>query len=248
MKTPVREQVNRMDAASYFKFLAALMKYNPPAKEDAPILAKLAKIGIIPGKDFDISKLDPGIAKGLQGVPKVGFEKIMAHFKTGGTLVNGWLFSTKTGLYGTDYLQRAFITAIGLGANRPQDAVYPTSETDGEGKPYSGANKYVVHFPKGQTPPVNAFWSITMYNADYFFVENPLNKYTVSPRNHLKYNGDGSLDIYIRNESPGKDREPNWLPAPKGKFILMMRTYWPSEKDPSIIDGTWKPPAVTLVP
>jgi hypothetical protein len=244
MKTPVREQVHKMDAGAYFKLLAALMKDNPPAKEDAPLVEKMAKIGVVPGKDFDITRLDPAVTKGLQGAPRAGVEKIMGHFKDGGTLVNGWMFSTKTGLYGTDYLQRAFITAIGLGANRPQDAVYPTSEMDADGKPYSGENKYVVHFPKGQTPPTNAFWSITMYDAEYFFADNPLNKYTVSPRNDLKYNADGSLDLYVQNQSPGSDKEANWLPAPKGKFILMMRMYWPKEKAPSILDGTWKPPAV----
>jgi hypothetical protein len=173
-------------------------------------------------------------------------EKIMGHIKDSGTMENGWSFSTHTGLYGTDYLQRAFVTAIGLGANRPQDAVYPTSLTAADGKKYNGANKYTLHFAKGQTPPANAFWSITMYDADYFFVANPLNKYTVSPRDALKYNDDGSLDILIQNESPGKDREANWLPAPKGDFALMMRLYWPSEKDPSILDGTWKIPPVTM--
>jgi hypothetical protein len=243
MKTPVREQVHKMDAAAYFKLLATLMKDNPPAKEDAPMVEKLAKIGIEPGKEFDGSKLPAAAAK---RIPEAAQKQIMGHFKQGGTDLNGWIFTTKAGVYGTDYLQRAFITAIGLGANRPQDAVYPTSEVDGDGKPFSGANNYVIHFPKGQTPPANAFWSITMYNADYFFVENPLNKYTVSPRNDLRYNADGSLDLYIQNESPGMDKEANWLPAPKGKFILMMRLYWPKEKDPSIIDGTWKPPAVKL--
>ena len=115
---------------------------------------------------------------------------------------------------------------------------------DAEGKKYSGANKYVVHFDKGQTPPVDAFWSITMYDAAYFFVDNPLNKYTVSPRNALVYNQDGSLDLYIQNKSPGKDKEANWLPAPDGDFVLMMRLYHPKEQAPSIIDGTWNPPAV----
>jgi hypothetical protein len=244
MKTPVREQVNRMSAGDYFKLLAALMKDNPPAKADAPMVEKLAKIGIVPGKDFDMSSLDPAAAKALQRVPKEGLEKIMGHFKDGSMEVNGWLVTAKAGLYGTDYLQRALVTYFGLGANRPQDAVYPTSEADANGRPYSGANKYVMHFAKGQAPPVNGFWSLTMYNADYFFVANDLNKYTVSPRNDLKYNEDGSLDLYIQNESPGKDKEANWLPAPKDKFILMMRLYWPKEKDPSIIDGSWKPPAV----
>ncbi len=248
MKTPVREQVDTMSAGDYFKFLANLMKDNPPAKEDAPLMAKLAKIGIVPGQDFDINKLDPAVAKGLQGVPKAAVEKIMASFKTSPTFVNGWGILTKTGLYGTDYLDRALVTAIGLGANRPQDAIYPTSEMDGDGKPYDGANKYVMHFDKGQLPPVKGFWSLTMYDDKFFFVDNPLNRYTLSQRNKLIHNKDGSVDLYIQNESPGKDKEANWLPAPKGKFILMLRLYWPVEPpQPSILDGTWKPPAVNMV-
>jgi hypothetical protein len=246
MKTPVRDQVNKLTVEAYFKLLAALMKDNPPAKEDGPMVAKMARLGLVPGKDFEITKLGPGVAKALQGVPKLGQEEIMGYFQKAGTPANGWMFTTKTGIYGTNYLDRALITAIGLGANRPQDAVYPTSETDGDGRPYDGANPYVMHFPKGQTPPANGFWSLTMYDADYFFVANPLNKYTVSPRNALKYNADGSLDIYIQNQSPGTDKEANWLPAPKGKFILMLRLYWPKEQPPSILDGSWKPPAVKV--
>jgi hypothetical protein len=248
MKTPVRDQVNRMDAATYFKRLAALMKDNPPAAEDAPIVARMAKIGIVPGQDFDIGMLDPAVAQALQDVPKPAIEKIMAHLKAAGTVENGWTFTTKMGLYGTDYLHRAFITAIGLGANRPQDAIYPISEVDKDGKPYSGVNnnKYVMHFAKGETPPVNAFWSLTMYDTQYFFVANPLNKYTVSPRNALKYNPDGSLDVYVQNQSPGAEWQANWLPAPADRFILTLRMYWPKEQDPSIVNGSWKVPAVTI--
>ena len=131
-----------------------------------------------------------------------------------------------------------------LGANRPQDAVYPTSEGDADGKPYSGENKYVMHFNKGEMPPVDGFWSLTMYNGEYFFVENPLNRYNVSSRSKFKTNPDGSVDVYIQNESPGKDKEANWLPAPKDKFVLMLRLYWPKEKPPSILDGSWKIPPV----
>lgn len=245
-RTAVRDQVHKLDGAAYFALLAKLMADNPPDKEDAAVVEKMAKIGLAPGKPFDPSKFDPAVAKAIAAAPKAAQAKIMAHFKAAGKLENGWSFATKTGLYGTEYLQRAFITAIGLGANRPQDAVYPTSETDADGKKYTGANKYVIHFEKGQTPPVNAFWSITMYDAQYFFVENPLNKSNVSPRNDLKYNADGSLDIYIQNESPGKDKEANWLPAPKGEFVLMLRMYWPKEKAPSIIDGSWKIPPVKV--
>ncbi len=165
MKTPVRNQVNALSAEDYFKLLARLMKDNPPAADDAPIVEKMAKIGLIPGQDFNINQFGPDVAKALQGVPKPAFEKIMAHYNDAGTMTNGWLFTTKAGVYGTDYLQRATITAIGLGCNRPQDAVYPTSLADADGKPYMGTNQYVLHFDAGQMPPAEAFWSLTMYNG-----------------------------------------------------------------------------------
>ena len=265
MKTAVRDQVNAMSSAAYFNMLATLMRDNPPARDDAPIVERMARLGIIPGQPFDFGKLDPQVQQALQDVPKDSFEAIMAHFKTAGKVESGWLFTTKTGLYGTDYIQRALVTAIGLGANRPQDAVYPTSQEDSEGKAYEGAtkyvitdlhgqgkhheapNKYVMHFDKGQMPPVEGFWSLTMYNAAYFFVDNPMNRYTLSARNDLKKNADGSVDLYLQNENPGPDKESNWLPAPTGKFILMLRLYWPKETPPSIIDGSWKIPGVQKV-
>lgn len=247
MKTSVRDQVNNLDTSAYFNRLAQLMQDNPPALADAPIIAAMAKIGIKPGVAFDFTQLDPAVQSALQDVPMLAFKKIMGHFKNAGKDVNGWVFTTKTGLYGTEYLQRALITAIGLGANRPQDAVYPTSEMDVEGKPYTGANKYVMHFNKGEMPPVNGFWSLTMYNAEYFFVDNPLNRYTLSARNELKKNADGSVDLYLQHENPGPDKESNWLPAPVGKFIPMLRLYWPKEAAPSIIDGTWEIPAIKIV-
>ncbi|MGA2786365.1 MAG: DUF1254 domain-containing protein [Verrucomicrobiota bacterium] len=248
MKTPVRNQVNALSAEDYFKLLARLMKDNPPAEADAPMVEKLAKIGIVPGQNFDINQFGPDVAKALQDVPKPAFEKIMAHYKDAGTLTNGWIFTTKAGVYGTDYLQRATITAIGLGCNRPQDAVYPTSLTDAAGNPYMGTNQYVLHFDAGQLPPAEAFWSLTMYNGAFFFAANPLNRYTLSSRNQFTTNADGSVDLYLQHESPGSDKESNWLPAPEGKFILMLRLYWPKETPPSIIDGTWTIPPAKLVP
>ena len=169
--------------------------------------------------------------------------KIVTAFKN----VNGWMFDTKTGIYGTDYLNRALITAIGLGANRTQDAIYPTSLKEADGNDYSGANKYVMHFAKGQLPPARGFWSLTMYDENYFFVANSINRYSISARQNLKSNPDGSTDLYIQNQSPGADKESNWLPAPRGKFILMLRMYWPNEKTPSIINGSWSPPAAKKV-
>jgi len=247
MKTAVRDQVDAMSLNDYFSYLARLLKTNPPAPADAPMVEKMKALGLEPGKDFDPSKLAALDQQSLQGVPKQAQAKIMAYFGQAGKSLNGWAYFTKTGLYGTDYLDRAFITAVGLGANRPQDAIYPTSQKDADGQEYNGASKnYVIHFDKGQMPPVNGFWSITMYDKDYFFVPNPLNRYTLSARNKFVTNADGSVDLYLQADSPGKDKEANWLPGPKAQFIPMMRLYWPKETPPSILDGSWTPPAITL--
>jgi hypothetical protein len=248
-KTAVRDQVNAMDATAYYSLFAQLLKTNPPAAEDAPMVAKLAKLGIVPGQDFDAAKLDPAVLKGLNAAVKPAQGKIEVWLKEGIVVgdmkvENGWLFTTKAGQYGTAYRQRALVTWIGLGANRPQDAVYPVAEGPGILKKFSGAQKYVMRFNKGEMPPVNGFWSLTMYDANYFFVPNALNRYNVSQRNTFKPNPDGSVDLYIQHDSPGKAKEANWLPAPEGEFVLMMRLYWPKETKPSLLDGTWKIPEV----
>ena len=252
MKTAVREQVDALSVDAYFNLLAKLMKDNPPAADDKPMLEKMAELGIVPGQPFDGSKLGPVAKEAFSEVPKLANEKIMRWMKEGIVvgdmkLEHGWLFTIKTGQYGVNYIQRALITAIGLGANRPEDAVYPTSEGPNILESYSGAKKYVMHFPKGELPPVQGFWSLTMYDKDYFFVQNPINRQSISARQPLKPNADGSVDLYIQNESPGAEKESNWLPAPKDKFILMLRLYWPKETPPSIIDGTWEIPEVTTV-
>ncbi|RDI59762.1 hypothetical protein DES45_10313 [Microvirga subterranea] len=246
MKTAVRDQVNRIDAVAYFTLLGELMKSNPPSAADAPALAKFARIGLVPGQDFDASKLRADFAR---RIPEIANDRIMIQFKINKDVhdIDGWGFTTKTGIYGTDYLMRALVTAIGLGANRPQDAVYPTSQKDGDGRTYDGANRYVMRFAKGQLPPVEGFWSLTMYDGSYFFVPNPINRYSISARQDLKANPDGSVDLYIQKDSPGAEKESNWLPAPAGKFILMLRMYWPNESNPSIIDGTWTIPPVRKV-
>ena len=252
MKTPGREQVNALSVDEYFNLLAKLLVDNPPAAADKPIIKKMAKLGIVPGQPFDSSKLGPVTKEAFSTVPIIAQEKIKLWMKEGiitgeNKLEHGWVFTTKTGSYGTDYIQRAMITYYGLGANRPQDAVYPTSEGPNVLESYTGKKKYVMHFNKGELPPVNGFWSLTMYDKDYFFVPNPINRQSISARQHLKPNADGSVDLYIQNESPGPDKESSWLPAPEDKFVLMMRLYWPKETPPSILDGTWNPPAVNLV-
>jgi hypothetical protein len=245
----VREQVNGADAASYFNWLAMLMKDNPPTSADARIVKRMARLGIVPGRPFDINSLDPAVIQVLQNVPKTAFDKILARPREGASAgepasTNGWTFPLKTGVYGTDYAQRALIAAVGLGANRPQDAVHAISTVDGTGQRYSGNSIYVMHFAPGQAPSANGFWSLTMYDGDYFFVDNPLGRYTLSARDPLKFNPDGSLDLCIQRHPPGVDRESNWLPAPEGRFVLMLRFYWPKE---SVISGSWKIPPVKRV-
>ena len=248
MKTAVRDQVNALSVNDYFNYLARLMKTNPPASDDTPMVEKMKAVGLAPGQDFDSSKLGVLDKEVIKTVPKVAQVKILEYFKQAAPPVNGWMYMTKNiGVYGTDYIQRALATYIGLGANRAQDAVYPMSEKDAKGDEYDGASKkYVLHFDKGQLPPVNGFWSLTMYDKDYFFVPNPLNRYTLSQRNKFVTNPDGSIDLYLQADSPGKAKEPNWLPAPKARFIPTMRLYWPKETPPSILDGTWKPPAIKV--
>ena len=242
MKTAVREQVNRMDAATYFNLLASLMKDNPPALADGVPVAKMASLGIVPGQPFDLASQPPVIREAIDKAPREAIPHIMEHFKNTGSHVNGWTFTTDGGDYGKDYLQRALITAIGLGCNLPQDAVYPTTTVDAAGRKLNGNSKYVIRFAEGELPPVNGFWSVTMYDADYFFVDNPINRYSVSPRDALKANPDGSVDLFIQAESPGAHHESNWLPAPSGPFVLMMRTYWPKD---TLLNGSWSPPPVT---
>lgn len=242
--TAVKTQVNRLDGNAFFKLLATLLKNNPPAVDDAPTIERMKKIGIIPGEDFDQRRLSQEAQIAILKAPKAGLEQIMAYEPMATTHVNGWNMTLKTGDYGTDYLGRALVAVIGLGANLPQDAIYPYTKVDSEENPLTGKAKYVLHFPKGSLPPVNGFWSLTMYNDQFFFVDNPLNRYNINKRDNFKLNEDGSLDIYIQNNSPGAEKEANWLPAPKDTFILMLRLYWPKE---SVLRGTWQPPAVQKI-
>jgi hypothetical protein len=244
IQTPVRDQVNNLDAATFFQLFAALLKNNPPASADAPMVAKMAKIGLIPGEDFDLSQQSPAIVKGLSMAPQLGLEKMLAYQKEATTTINGWSVTLKTGVYGTNYVLRALIAAIGLGANLPQDAIYPYTFVDANNNPLDGTHNYVLHFSKNEIPPVKGFWSLTMYNDQYFFVENPLNRFAIGSHDNLKYNPDGSLDIYVQASSPGDAKESNWLPAAEGPFILMLRLYWP---DKSVQKGSWKPPKVQKI-
>jgi hypothetical protein len=243
MATPPVEQAFKMDAATFFGRLNALMKENPALPADAEALRRLAAIGIGPGRPFDLKGMNPASAKGLEaGVRDARAQIIAEARKPHGRTLNGWEFMNNIGRYGTDYIWRAVVALVGVGANLPEDAVYPRATKDADGQPFNGANRYEIRFAKGRLPPVGAFWSITMYNSKQFFVKNPIGRYAIGDRDQLKFNDDGSLTLFVQNESPGKDRESNWLPAPKDAFSLFMRLYWPKKQ---ILEGSWKPPAVT---
>ena len=241
------EQLQAMSASTYFSALARLLKSNPPPASDAHILAKLAQIGVIPGKPFDASTLDPKVAKGLEASVSTALKQLQETAKQSGVQINGWRIPPKfLGDYGTNYAVRGLIALIAFGANLPADAIYPTAFVDMDGKPLNGANRYVLHFDKGQTPPVRAFWSLTMYDEHSFFVANSIDRYAISSWMPLKRNADGSLDIYVQSTSPGRDKEVNWLPSAIGEFNITLRMYWPEEHEPSIFDGTWKPPGLKV--
>ena len=244
VKAPPLTQVQHMDANTFFGRLARLMKDNPPASADAPTVEKLRKLGIEPGKDFDIAKLDSGTARGLQramGTFAI-LQKAIKKLKT----ENGWIVIPKDfANYGTDYTTRAGIALVGLGGIRPDDVVYPTAFEDGDGKPFDATHRYVLHFGKGQTPPTNATWSLAIYDPQGFYVPNSINRYAVSAWMPLQFNSDGSLDLYIQSSSPGTEKESNWLPAPaNGQFNLTVRDYWPTQ---AVLDGTYKLPPVKKV-
>jgi len=245
MMTSPLNVVAGLDAETFFSRLAMLMKNNPPAAADAPMVAKLATIGIVPGQPFDSKKLGSDVAKAISDGVEDGKKRVieLGHDAGNMKMANGWAISTgDIGTYGTNYDARAGVAWFGLGANLMADAIYPAARVDGNGQPLNGANKYVIHFDKGQTPPANAFWSLTMYNSKQAFVANPINRYAIGDRDKLKFNPDGSLDIYIQHDSPGKDREANWLPSDAGDFSLIMRIYWPKV---AVTDGTWTPPPIT---
>ena len=247
MTAKPQEAILAMGTDGYFNLMAKLMDgAAPPAAQDAPMLASMAKIGIVPGKPFAMSNLDAAVQAAFKDVPQTALKKIEANQSSLGAVVNGWIVTKGLGTYGTNYIKRAVVAAFGWPANQEKDAVYPYTEVDSTGQKLTGANKYTLTFPKDATPPVDGFWSITMYQIDqgWWFVPNALNKFTVSLRDKPKPNADGSLTLYFQNESPGADKEANWLPAPKGEFIPMLRMYWPKEASPSILNGTWKVPPV----
>lgn len=246
MKTPPVTQVAAMKPDAFFALFAELMKRNPPHASDNAILFRMERVGIVPGQGFDLSRADPAIQRGLTRAAADGFQRIVGRRKQIALTPRGWVaLGNAIGVYGNDYLQRAFVAFAGLGALPPEEAIYPMAVLGDDGKPFTGASNYVLHFDKDQIPPADAFWSLTMYGEDQFFVANPINRFAIGDRDKLAFNPDGSLDLYIQNASPGVEREANWLPAPAGPFTMNLRLYLPQR---AALEGRWTPPPVKRVP
>ncbi|OJU85256.1 MAG: hypothetical protein BGO11_18550 [Solirubrobacterales bacterium 70-9] len=234
--------VNAMNAVEYFSYAAGPLAEHPPHATDFSVLARIAALGIVPGEKFDPGRFDDA---GLERL-EAGIEDAK-HAMAGGVAglgraANGWTSTVEgIGVYGNGYLKRALVAEMGLGANPPEDAVYPLLLADADGKPIDGDNDYVVHFEPDALPPVAAFWSITMYDAEGFQVANELDRFAIGDRDPLAYNDDGSLDIYVQRENPGPERESNWLPAGPGPSGITMRLYAPARP---VLSGTWAPPPV----
>jgi hypothetical protein len=236
--------VNTMDVMDYFAYAAKLLAVNPPHPTDFSILARIARLGIIAGEAFDAHRFDDEERAQIEAGRTDALTAMGSALPTLGTSIHGWTVMTDTiGVYGNAYLKRAVVAMIGLGANPPEDAVYPLLTVDADGNPPSGDNDYLLHFEAGALPPVDAFWSVTMYDADGFPVTNDLNRFALGDRDPLHYNDDGSLDLFLQHASPGTERESNWLPAPLGPIGLTMRLYAPRD---AVLSGAWQPPAVAV--
>jgi hypothetical protein len=235
--------VNGMSAAEFFTYGCDALLVNPPHATDFSILSRIANLGIVPGERFDPSALSADVLAEVEAGASAAREAIAGNIAGFGTRVNGWSIATETiGVYGNAYLKRATVALGGLGANPPEDAVYPVLLTDADGEPTKGEHNYSIHFDADQLPPVDAFWSITMYDAEGYQTANELNRYAIGDRDPLTHNPDGSLDIYIQHNNPGPDHEPNWLPAPTGPLGITMRLYAPRLE---VLDGRWTPPTLT---
>lgn len=240
--------IRDLDINTYFNRMAALMVDNPPPAADSLMVKKMAKIGLIAGQPFDISTDNFILKMKLKKLPGFIHNKMEERRAKPDTslLTNGWMVVNEgIGTYGIDYLRRAYIDFVGLGANIPEDAVYPICKADINGNSLVGSKNYQIHFDIHQLPPVHAFWSLTAYTADEFLVENELNRFALGDRDQLKYNEDGSLDLFIQARPPAEEELSNWLPIPKsGPFSLTMRLYWPKQM---VLEGQWDIPFVMPV-
>jgi hypothetical protein len=237
---PPVQQMQAMDTEAFFDRFAALMLTNPPAAADAPMLLKLARLGVQPGRAPHWGLLDRcAVSLGRW----IADRTVAKELKQPRDLLLGWSTPpAMLGAYGTHYNIRAVVAMVGLGANLPADAIYPNTRVDDQGRALDGSHRYRLHFRAGELPPVKAFWSVTAYGADDFLIANPLKRHALSSRDPLVFNPDGSLDLWLQASAPDPARQPNWLPVAAGlPFLLNARLYWP---EPAALKGGWGMPAV----
>lgn len=245
METEPLKQVNHLSAVDFFTLGAELMMTHPPHRTDWSQVARMKHIGLVPGVPFDPSALSEEDLAALATVPGEAVARLGSFIQTAARIANGWGMNTDSmGVYGNFYLKRAAVTLVGLGANQPEDAIYPLQLVDADGQHTTGAARYVLHMEAAELPPVDAFWSVTMYDEEGFQIANPIDRFAIGDRDPLRYNADGSLDLIVQHASPGADLESNWLPAPEGAFSLCMRLYGPR---PEALDGRWNPTALRRV-
>jgi hypothetical protein len=234
--------VAQQDAAAFFAAFADALRMNRPHAEDAAFVARLKAIGIVPGQPFDRSSMAPAVMQALDRAVNDAQKQLP---RLNATVRNGWRYINTVGRYGTSYQDRASIARFGLGALPTEDAIYVGRNQDADGKPFTGASHYTMHFAKDALPPVRAFWSLTLYDADGYFAPNAINRYAIGDRDKLTFNADGSLDLHLQHDRPADGLVANWLPTPEGAFNLTMRLYWPK---PAALSGTWTPPVVRQTP
>ncbi|PWI12924.1 hypothetical protein DI272_01255 [Streptomyces sp. Act143] len=236
--------VNGLSTVDFFSRAAEALAVNPPHIGDFSVLARIANLGIVPGRGFDPGRFTEADLAEIDAGAREARTEILGSLASFGVAANGWRTSLDTmGVYGNSYFKRAGVAAGGLGANPPEDAVYPVLAADADGEPVNGDNDYLLRFDADAMPPAGAFWSITMYDAEGFQVANEINRFALGDRDDLVHDQqDGSLTLYISRHNPGPDREANWLPAPSGPLGITMRLYAPK---PEVLDGTWNPPPLT---
>ncbi len=235
--------IAQMPPEQFFAYGAELMKIHHAHITDWSMLTRLQRIGFAPGKPFDLKQLDAASAAEFKRGTEDALKQMQAKTASMGQVKGCWSIGVDTmGVYGDSYFKRAIVALGGLGANQPEDAVYPISVLDSKGAAITGDKKYLVHFDKEHVPPVDAFWSVTMYDKEGFQVANVLNRFAISSWMPLKKNADGSIDLYVQHDSPGQDKESNWLPSPaSGEISLTMRLYAPK---PAVLNGDWLPPPI----
>ncbi len=237
-------RVEQMSADVFFSKLSRLMAEQPPAEADRPMLARLAKFGVEPGKPFEIQRLGFFQRWLLQKSMDLSRSKLEQTVEQDCASENGWAVVREgIGVYGDQYQVRSFVSKVGLGALPPEEAAYPNAKKDQDGRPLSGRHHYRVHFDAGQTPPVDAFWSLTVYDENGFLIDNPIKRYTLGDRDSLMTNEDGSVNILIQHAQP-EEKISNWLPSPAGPFAVTMRLYLPK---PEFLDGSWKLPPIERI-